>query len=258
MKADWRAENQREKQMTQREQLLQQIAQAILALPRNRVVLVGIDGDAGAGKSTFGDELQAVLQPFGRPVVRASLDDFHHPRAIRYRRGRTSPEGFFLDSFDYDSLASLLLAPLSPGGSRHYRRVAFDHRTDCAVPAPEEQAEPDSILVFDGMFLHAPELAGYWDYSVFLDVTPRTGLMRCAMRGDGSPDPAAESNFRYVEGQKLYLRECQPKKRATVVIDNEDWDAPVIRLNGSGRAGGDLPGTDSGKLSDGISSFPKT
>jgi len=64
------------------------------------VLRVGIDGVDGAGKTTFADELAAALAPFGRPVIRAGVDGFHHPRAVRYRRGRESPEGFFRDSYD--------------------------------------------------------------------------------------------------------------------------------------------------------------
>jgi len=51
-------------------------------------VRVGIDGVDGAGKTTFADALATTLQQQGRPVVRVSVDDFHHPRAIRYARGR--------------------------------------------------------------------------------------------------------------------------------------------------------------------------
>lgn len=219
------------KYMTPRQKVLQYVVESILVLPRHAVLRVGIDGDAGAGKSTFGDELLSALLSAGRPVIRASTDSFHNPREIRYRLGKMSPDGFFLDSYNYPLLIDLLLRPLSPGGSGHFRRVGFDHRIDLPVAALTEQAESNSILIFDGIFLHRSELQSYWDYSVFLDVTPETGLKRCAMRGDGSADPFADSNFRYVEGQKKYLRECQPKKLATIVIDNEDWDAPEIRSN---------------------------
>ena len=53
-------------------------------------------------------------------------------------------------------------------------------------------------------------------------------IPRGASRGHGfgDPDPNAESNRRYVEGQKLYLATCAPQSRATVVIDNRDLDAP--------------------------------
>jgi len=62
---------------------------------------------------------------------------------------------------------------------------------------------------------------------------------RVARRGAGfgSPDPEAPSNRRYVEGQRLYLRECAPASRATVVVDNTDLDAPAITSRAAGRAG---------------------
>lgn len=33
---------------------------------------------------------------------------------------------------------------------------------------------------------------------------------------------------RYIPGQKMYLEECQPKQRASVIIDNNDPNNPVI------------------------------
>ena len=86
----------------------------------------------------------------------------------------------------------------------------------------------DSILVFDGIFLHRLELRHYWDVSVFLKVGFSTSIPRGAARGEGSPDPQALSNRRYVEGQKLYLRGCTPERHATFVVNNEDLTAPYI------------------------------
>jgi uridine kinase len=63
-------------------------------------VRVAADGVDGAGKSVFADQLADVLREQARPVVRASVDDFHRPRGQRYRRGRSSPSGFWLDSLD--------------------------------------------------------------------------------------------------------------------------------------------------------------
>src|SRR5262245_7815760 len=128
------------------------------------VLRVGIDGVDGAGKTTFADELAAVLAPSGRSLVRAGVDGFHHPRAVRYRRGRESPEGFFRDSYDYGALVESLLGPLSPGGSGRFRRAVFDVDADRASGTPEERAAHDAILLFDGIFLHRPELRPYWDF----------------------------------------------------------------------------------------------
>lgn len=147
---------------------------------------------------------------------------------MRYARGRTSPVGYFHDSYNYDLLKAALLDPLSPGGSGRYRAAAFDHRSDAAVTMAEEQAVPGAILVFDGIFLHRPEMRPYWDFSIFLDVRFDHSYRRMADRDGGSPDPRASANHRYLDGQRLYLRKCDPKRRASIVIDNNDLDAPFI------------------------------
>lgn len=208
--------------------LLQQIAAAILRAPAPFVTRVGIDGVDGAGKTVFGDELAGLLQAAGRRVIRASVDSFHHPRAVRYRQGRHSPAGYFHDSYDYAQLRAALLDPLSPGGDGRYRTAAFDHRTDSPVTAPEEQAAPGDILVFDGIFLHRPELRGSWDVSVFLEVSVATSVGRCAARDGSAPDPQDPSLRRYVEGQQIYLHTCQPARHATFVVNNDALNAPSI------------------------------
>lgn len=81
--------------MPERRRLLQELADAILRLPATSVLRVGVDGVDGAGKGMFGDELAGLLDAAGRRVIRASVDSFHNPRVVRYRRGRQSPEGFF-------------------------------------------------------------------------------------------------------------------------------------------------------------------
>lgn len=204
------------------------VADAILLLPAIQIVRVGIDGVDGAGKSVFGDELAQLLAAAGRGIIRASADSFHNPRVLRYRRGRQSPEGYFSDSYDYEQMKAILLDPLSRGGSGRYRSAAFDHRSDQAVTIPEAQATPGDILVFDGIFLHRPELRAYWDFSVFLEVDFALSIPRCAERDGTSPDPYAPGNRRYVEGQLLYLRTCEPWRHATVVINNESLESPVI------------------------------
>ncbi|MGM4964406.1 uridine kinase [Tardiphaga sp. 1201_B9_N1_1] len=215
-------------QMEKRKQLLSELAHRLVVTLPYRTARVAIDGVDGAGKTTFADELASLVAAEGRSVVRASVDGFHNPKAVRYQRGRHSPEGFFEDSYNYSALKRYLLDPLSPGGSLRYRRAFFDHVSDDIVPADDLEALPSSILVIDGIFLHRPELLGYWDASVFLRTEFAVSVARCASRDGSSPDPAAPSNRRYVEGQRLYLRSCQPEAKATIVIDYNNLSAPSI------------------------------
>jgi uridine kinase len=189
---------------------------------------VAVDGIDGAGKTTFADELRDALVPSGRPVIRATVDRFHNPRSVRYRLGKASPEGFFRDSYDYATLKAVLLDPLSPGGDGRYQRAVFDVDADAPVSSPVEETPSGAILVFDGMFLHRPELRAYWDWSVFLRVEwPRNHHLRKHL-ALGPVDPDAARFHRYHEGQNIYFRECAPWTRADLVIDNDDLAAPYI------------------------------
>lgn len=53
-----------------------------------------------------------------RPVVRIQADSFLNPRAVRYRRGRFSAEGYLHDTYDFAALRSNVLAPLRVGDRR--------------------------------------------------------------------------------------------------------------------------------------------
>ncbi|GAB1692433.1 uridine kinase [Krasilnikovia sp. M28-CT-15] len=192
-------------------------------------VRVAVDGADGSGKSTFADHLAAAVTALGRPVVvRVSLDDFLNTRAVRYRQGRSSPQGFWEDSYNYERFARDVLDPFGPGGSRRYRPVAYDLATDTVLDPPLRTAPPGTILVVDGLFLHRDELVGAWDLSVFLDVPFSETARRMAARDGSHPDPEHESMNRYVEGQRRYFRACSPQQRAAMLIDNRDVDAPRI------------------------------
>jgi uridine kinase len=215
--------------------LIDQIADRLAAIECPHPVRVAIDGVDGVGKTTLANDLVAPLERRGRSVIRASIDGFHNPRGVRYRQGRHSPEGYYRDSFNLGALTLLLLEPLGPRGSRRYRTAVFDYRLDAAVDGIQEEADPNAVLLFDGVFLHRPELARFWDFSLFLDADFTITVPRMAERDDTSPELDDPLNRRYVEGQRLYLRECDPKRAANVTIDCADLAHPVpTGLDGNG------------------------
>jgi uridine kinase len=69
-----------------------------------------------------------------------------------------------------------------------------------------------------------------WDLAIFLDAPFDITILRGAGRGPGwgSPDVHAPSNQRYIEGQRLYLRECKPQKLANIVVDYSDFANPIV------------------------------
>jgi len=227
-----------------RARLLDQVAGLVPPAVSEDCVRVGIDGVDGAGKTRFADELAAALRRRGRPVVRVGVDDFHQVRAVRYRRGRRSPSGFWLDSFDYPRLWAEVLTPLGPGGSRRYRPAGHDLATDRVLAPPPVTAPAGAVLVLDGIFLHRDELAGAWELSVFLDVGFAETARRMAHRDGTEPDPEHPSMARYVLAQRHYLDRCRPRQRADLLIDNTVLAAPVLLRTASGaaRSNGERPG----------------
>ena len=223
----------------ERARVLTETAGAVLRAVRDdAVTFVAVDGVDGAGKTTFADELAQHLRE--THVIRASVDSFHRPRIERYARGRHSAEGFYRDSYDYEALESVLLGPLRAG--RAFRRAVFDVASDAPVDSPVESAPAGSVLVFDGIFLHRPELRRSWDYSIYLHV-PWEANHHLAKHPEWNQP-------RYRDGQELYLRECRPDRLANIVIDNTDLARPVIvrraRAAASPRAGSSTPAPGSG------------
>jgi uridine kinase len=220
--------------MDARAKVLGAIAAALpnpMALGRH--VLVGIDGVDGSGKTTFANELAATLRDRGERCIRVSLDDFHAPRAVRHRRGRDSPEGFWLDSYDYEAFRDRVAGPLRDGGDRWYRPASHELDSDRLIDPPAIDAGEPCAVVIEGLFLQRKELRDTWDTVVFLEVDFEVSVGRMALRDGSDPDPAAASNRRYVEGQRIYFRESDPRARADILIEHNDIARPrVLRAPG--------------------------
>ena len=215
-----------------RNELLEVLAERVVARSCSHPVRVAVDGIDAAGKTTLADELVPSLQARGRPVIRASIDGFHRPRVERYRRGATSAEGYYLDSFDYPALREVLLLPLGPTGSGRYRRAVFDFRTDRPLVAAEEKAPTDAVLVMDGVFLLRPELDEFWDYRIWVEVPIAVALERAKQRDValfGSEEAVhARYQVRYIPGQRLYFETAHPRERADAIVQNEDLENPLL------------------------------
>jgi uridine kinase len=217
----------------ERDLVLGELADLVAAVRPAHPTRVAVDGVDAAGKTTLCGELAPLLEARGRAVIRASADGFHRPRAERHRRGPTSPEGYYLDSFDYGALRRELLEPLGPGGDARYRTRVFDLRADEPVEEEPRKAPSGSVLLVDGVFLLRPELDGLWDLRIFVEVDPDEALRRAVLRDEdrfGSPDEALRRyRSRYVPGQQLYRAEVDPAAVADLVLENTDPASPALR-----------------------------
>lgn len=214
-----------------RAELVERLVELIASRQPERVLRVAVDGPDAAGKTTLADELGSRLAG-RRAVIRAGIDGFHYPAAVRSRRGGLSPQGYYHDSFDYEKVRAYVLDPLGPGGDRRYRTAAFDYRVDAPVDAPTSLAPEGAALLFDGVFLLRPELRRHWDLSVFLDVSAAETLRRAVRRDadhmGGTENVRQRYEQRYLPGQRVYRETARPELAADVVIDNDDAAAPRI------------------------------
>ncbi len=134
----------------ERRDVIGQVAQRIPAPDGPGCLRVAVDGPDGSGKSTFADELAAAVRALGRRVVRISLDDFHNVRAVRYRQGRESPEGFWQDSYNYLRFQSDVLDPgcvqrrRRPIRSRHVSLAMGSDRALLRYKTPIRARQPNS------------------------------------------------------------------------------------------------------------------
>lgn len=209
-----------------RNAIIQTLTGMILGIYPRHPLRVAIDGVDAAGKTTLAEELALSIQSQPRQVIRASVDGFHQPKAIRRQAGDLSPEGFYRDSYHYTALIENLLAPLGPDGDCRYRTAVFDVRTDRPIDSPVQTAAADAILLMDGIFLLRPVLLPWWDLTIFLQVDFETTALRGIDRDSlifGSREEAQQRyGERYIPGQKLYLDEARPMDKADIVLDNND------------------------------------
>ena len=113
-----------------------------------------------------------------------------------------------------------------------FQRAVFDFRSDLPLDTSPERAEPDTILLFDGVFLLRPELRQHFDFSVFVKVDFAVTLKRAEERDVhlfGSIEEVRRRyQERYVPGQQLYLSAVQPEHWASIIVNNNDPSRPTI------------------------------
>ena len=222
-----------------RSEVLAAVADAVLRVDQSRV-LVGIDGQSGAGKSTFADELAARIRGRGVRTLRSTTDSFHRPREQRMRQGPTSAEGFFNDSHQLDAIVAELLRPFAEGAGQ-VRVAAFDEPSNTAVDEMSEIATTErTVLVFDGLFLQRPEFESFWNLSVFLDADERRDRDWLEFLLADLPEaPTAKAKAlderlerarwpRYRSGWRGYVETFGPTSRASMVIENSNIPQPRI------------------------------
>lgn len=155
------------------------------ALPRRRLtLLVGVDGTAGAGKTTFTRAL-AALDP-GLDVIQ--MDDFGMPGAEVDEGG---PADRVAAGLDWRRLRSSVLLPLSRDQPARYQR--YDPATDAM--AEWRMVPVGGILIVEGRYACVKALTTFYDFRIWVDSPRQVRDDRLAGAGEDGAWRAAEEAY---------------------------------------------------------------
>lgn len=197
----------------------------------DRVVLIGVAGDSGCGKSTF---LRRLTDLFGEEFLTViCLDDYHSlDRKQRKETGITALDPR-ANNFDlmYEQIKALK-------NGQPIDKPIYNHET--GEIDPPERIDPNHIIVVEGLHpLYDERVRELLDFSVYLDISDEVKIAwkiqrDMAERGHRYEDVLAAINSRrpdftaYIEPQK---------KHADVVIQvlptqllKEDKERKVLRV----------------------------
>ncbi|WP_163100014.1 hypothetical protein [Peribacillus alkalitolerans] len=215
-----------------RKKLISDLVDRILDVKGTHPIKVGVSGITASGKTTLANEIAEEILVRKKNAIRASIDYFHNPRAIRYKQGKDSAIGYYEDAHDYEAFREKLLLPLCPGGNLYYHTVSLDLATDKYVRTEPKRATKDMVFIIDGTFLFKKDLIKLYDFKIFVKTDFEIARNRGALREQhnfGGYDKA-ESIFinRYHAASKLYIDQHLPERIADIVINNNDFDDPYF------------------------------
>ncbi len=173
----------------------------------DRVVLIGVAGDSGCGKSTF---LRRLADLFGEQFMTViCLDDYHS--LDRYQRKETGITALDPRANNFDLMYEQIKA-LKEGHA--IDKPIYNHET--GLIDPPERVDPNHVVVIEGLHpLYDERVRGLLDFSVYLDISDEVKIAwkiqrDMAERGHTYDDVIASINARrpdfeaFIDPQKQY------------------------------------------------------
>jgi phosphoribulokinase len=198
----------------------------------DRVVLIGVAGDSGCGKSTF---LRRLTDLFGEEFMTViCLDDYHSlDRKGRKAAGVTAlnPKA---NNFDlmYEQIKALK-------EGKAIDKPIYNHET--GELDPPERIEPNKVIVIEGLHpLYDERVRSLVDFGVYLDISDEVKIQwkiqrDMAERGHTYEDvlasiKAREPDFKaYIEVQREFA-DVVIQVLPTQLVDDKDTDLLRVRL----------------------------
>ena len=168
-------------------------------------VVIGIDGLAGAGKSTLAKQ----IVHWAGNAKHIELDDFYQPYQAT-KDSRLSPKEMCFRLFDWKRFRNDLLIPIAQGHAAIYQRYGWVE--DRLLDHIEIPVAP--VIVVEGVFSMLPSLRSFYDLKIYIDTPKIHRLNRINARGylnRGWMDL-------WMAAEDWYIDEIKPKDHVDLVI----------------------------------------
>ena len=145
--------------------------------------LVAVAGAPASGKSVLGAALRDALSRDGLRAELVPMDGFHLDNSILDARGLRARKGA-PETFDVAGFVALVRRLRS---TEEVIYPVFDRARDLSVAGAGAIAPDSDLVIIEGNYLLFDEtpwsdLAGLWDFSIWLDTPEETILQRCIAR----------------------------------------------------------------------------
>lgn len=194
----------------------------ILSQCNSMPLCIGIDGMGGSGKSTFSEQLAQAFQKQHIPVSIFHLDDFIHPRSVRYDTRFSEWENYYYRQWRYDDFIKTVLLPFRNGIETPQSISLYDKETDTyytqTVVLPVH-----GVLIAEGVFLQRAPLKNQFDKIIYLSVPESVRLNRVLQRDTyiGTAQQIIEKyENRYFPAERHYLAKHHPEQTADFLIQD--------------------------------------